>query len=142
MRDAAASRPAGSGRCGPAFVLDHEQGDEQGASDEEHHRGEGTPDAFGQHVLRRVCDADALADAGTDTKTATAEIGASLRHAPQILLARAQETGAVRGDIGVTTLLALLVGASRAPACAGWETPVQAKTLSVVFDGLRPPAGR
>ncbi|MEU8700076.1 helix-turn-helix domain-containing protein [Streptomyces sp. NPDC048680] len=85
--------------------------------------------------------ADALADAGVDIKSATAEIGSSLRHALEILLPRAQEAGAVRGDIGVTTLLALLVGASRASAYAGWETPVQAKTLNVVLDGLRPPAG-
>jgi hypothetical protein len=52
------------------------------------------------------------------------------------LLARAQQAGAVRDDIGVTELIALVVGASRAAEHAGRDRAVRERTLQVVFDGL------
>ena len=55
------------------------------------------------------------------------------------LLTRAQRAGAVREDIGVIELIALVVGASRAAEHIGSDRAVRARTLQVVFDGLRPP---
>jgi Transcriptional regulator SbtR-like, C-terminal domain len=43
----------------------------------------------------------------------------------------------VRDDIGVTELIALLVGTSWAVEQASWDPLVQARILAVVFDGLR-----
>ena len=54
------------------------------------------------------------------------------------LLARAQQAGSVRGDIGVAKLIALVVGASRSAEHAGAGRGVGARALQVVFDGQRP----
>lgn len=81
---------------------------------------------------------DALADAGIDSKIARSPAGQEAVQALGALLTRAQQAGAVRGDIGVGELIALVVGASRAVEHTGWESPVRARTLQVVFDGLRP----
>jgi AcrR family transcriptional regulator len=85
--------------------------------------------------------ADALADAGLDATASLSEVGQRTLHALGVLLARAQRSGAVRHDIGVTELVALVVGASRAAEHSGWDREVQARTLQVVFDGLGPPRG-
>jgi len=53
-----------------------------------------------------------------------------------VLLKRAQEAGAVREDIGLPELYALLIGASRAAAFAHLDQNVQARALAIVFDGL------
>jgi len=83
--------------------------------------------------------ADALADAGLDARIAMSHVGQRMRDAMGALLTRAQRAGAVRDDIGVTELIALVVGASRAAEHAGWDRDVQTRTLAVVFAGLRPP---
>ena len=83
---------------------------------------------------------DALADAGLDPRIALSPVGEQLRQAIGVLLTRAQRAGAVRDDIGITELIALVVGASRAAEHAGWDRDVQARTLAVIFNGLRPPA--
>jgi AcrR family transcriptional regulator len=84
--------------------------------------------------------ADALADAGIDVRNTTAEIGQRLRSALGVLLSRAQRAGAVRQDVGIPEVLALLVGASRATEHAGPDGDVHARTLAIVLDGLRPQA--
>jgi AcrR family transcriptional regulator len=83
---------------------------------------------------------DALADAGLDSRIARSEAGQKTVHALGELLARAQLAGAVRDDIGVAELLALVVGASKAAEHAGLDYAVRSRTLQVVFDGLRPSA--
>jgi AcrR family transcriptional regulator len=83
--------------------------------------------------------ANALAEAGHDAKSATAEVGGRVLAALGALLVRAQEAGSIRGDIGVRELIALVVGASRAAEHAGPDGDVRARMLRVVFDGLRPP---
>lgn len=83
--------------------------------------------------------AAALAATGTDVdRTASAAVGDDLLDALDHLLMRAQDAGAVREDVGVTEIVALLVGTSRAAEHAGWDPSVQARTLTVVCDGLRP----
>ena len=82
--------------------------------------------------------ADALAEAGGDVGRAHAEVGADLRGALERLLRRAQQAGAVRDDIGVAEVMALLVGASGAAERAGADPLVRDRALEVVMDGLRP----
>src|ERR1051326_5156151 len=64
--------------------------------------------------------AAALADLGLDARAAVPGAGDRVRYALQVLLTRAQQAGAVRTDVGVTELIALVVGASPAPEHAGW----------------------
>jgi hypothetical protein len=84
---------------------------------------------------------DALAAAGVDViqQATAAPVGRELLGAVGSLLAHAQRAGAVRDDIGVAELLALLVGTSRAVEHAHFDPEVQARILAGVFDGLRPP---
>ena len=84
---------------------------------------------------------DALADAGVDSRIARSPVGQNAVQALGVLLARAQQVGAVRDDIGVTELVALVVGASRAAEYANGDPTVRNQTLQVVFDGLRPQIG-
>jgi AcrR family transcriptional regulator len=81
--------------------------------------------------------ADALAEAGVDVGTASSETNGRLRTALAGLLDRAQQAGAVRSDVGVGELTALLVGASRAVAHAGDDRTVRDRVLTVLLDGLR-----
>jgi len=53
------------------------------------------------------------------------------------LLGRAQGAGAIRGDLGVPELIALLVGASRAIEQIGADPDAQSRVISVLLDGLR-----
>jgi len=86
----------------------------------------------------KIALADALAEAGVDVERAASQVGTDLRQALGTLLSRAQRAGAVRSDVGVSDVIALLVGASRAAEHAGWDPEVQARTVTVVLDGLRP----
>ncbi|MFG2003277.1 TetR/AcrR family transcriptional regulator [Spirillospora sp. NPDC048911] len=72
----------------------------------------------------------ALADAGIATTTDPAT-STRLRTALGTLLDRAQQAGAVRQDIGVPEVMALLIAASRAVE----DAP---KSLEVITTGLRP----
>jgi AcrR family transcriptional regulator len=82
---------------------------------------------------------DALAEAGIDAASvqrATAKVGADLHRALGALVARAQDSGAVRPDLRVPELVALLIGASHAIE-HGTDADTQARVLAVVIDGLR-----
>lgn len=100
---------------------------------------------FGRAMERspaKLALVDALAAAGVDVgRRAGSPAGRELHRALEALLARAQRAGAVRGDVGVADLVALLVGASRAAEHAGWDRGARARILAVVLDGLRRPAG-
>ncbi len=81
---------------------------------------------------------DALASAGIDLQTAASAVGADLKAAVGTLLTRAQQAGAVRSDVRLPDVLALLVGASRALEHAAGDREAQTRALTVVLDGLRP----
>jgi AcrR family transcriptional regulator len=81
---------------------------------------------------------DALASAGIDLQTVTSAVGTELKAAIGLLLARAQQAGAVRPDVRLPDVLALLVGASRALEHAAGDRDAQARALAVILDGLRP----
>jgi AcrR family transcriptional regulator len=97
--------------------------------------------AFFTHAVdqsaTKIAFVDALAGAGVDVENAISQVGKDLHQAMDRLLTRAQQAGAVRDDVGVTELIALLAGASRAAEHAGWNDDITARTLAIVFDGLR-----
>ncbi|AQZ60400.1 hypothetical protein BKM31_01700 [[Actinomadura] parvosata subsp. kistnae] len=80
---------------------------------------------------------DALAVAGIDAKAGSPDIKGAI----ETLLTRAQRAGAVRGDVGMEELLALLSAACLAAQHHHWDEGLRTRTLAVVFDGLRPARG-
>ncbi|GAA2647357.1 TetR/AcrR family transcriptional regulator [Paractinoplanes durhamensis] len=57
------------------------------------------------------------------------------------LLARAQQAGEVRPEIGADEVMALLVAVCQGALRGGWSPPLQRDTLAIVFAGLRPGEG-
>ena len=88
----------------------------------------------------KIAIADALIDAGgeADDGSRVAHAADELKQAVGVLLRRAQAAGAVRADVELPELYALLAGMSRAAAYAPLDPGVRARALGVVFDGLRP----
>jgi AcrR family transcriptional regulator len=80
-----------------------------------------------------VADA-AASDANRESDAERASDG--LRRAVGALLKRAQQAGAVRGDVELPEVYALLVGTSRAAARAHLDEEARARLLAIVFDGL------
>jgi AcrR family transcriptional regulator len=62
---------------------------------------------------------------------------ADLRGALGVLLERAQKAGAVRDDVDLPEVYALLIGASRSAYYARLEPGVRDRSLAIIFDGLR-----
>jgi AcrR family transcriptional regulator len=83
---------------------------------------------------------DALVAGGVDIDAVLAPQRRELPEALGALLARAQDAGAVRTDVGVSEVIALAVGVSRAVEHLGAGTDARRRTLAIVFDGLRAPA--
>jgi AcrR family transcriptional regulator len=80
---------------------------------------------------------EGMADAGFDIHEAKASVKADLELAIEGLLTRAQSEGAVRPDVGIAELMALMTG-----ACLGLNAPnvdasVRARGIDVLLDGLR-----
>lgn len=86
----------------------------------------------------KIAIAEALLEAGGDADGEVARASNGLRQAVGILLRRAQQAGAVRDDVELPEVYALLVGTSRAAAHAHLDNEVTARMLAIVFDGLRP----
>jgi hypothetical protein len=83
--------------------------------------------------------ADALTSHGIDIRAATGEIAGQLKGALADLLRRAQEAGAVRDDVSVGDLHALVIGAIAATRAA--ESGDVPRVAGLVADGLRPRSG-
>jgi AcrR family transcriptional regulator len=79
---------------------------------------------------------DLLAATGTDVQVAAAV--KALRHGITQLLTRAQQAGAVRADVGIDEVMALLTSSCQGALHGGWDSELQHRTLAVIFDGLRP----
>ncbi|MFJ3791474.1 TetR/AcrR family transcriptional regulator [Kitasatospora sp. NPDC090091] len=90
------------------------------------------------NASRMKAMADVLADAGIDVKAGMSEAGSVVRSAVEALLIRAQQAGAVREDLRLPELLALLGAACMAAERNQWEPGLRDRTLGVVFDGCRP----
>jgi AcrR family transcriptional regulator len=83
---------------------------------------------------------DLLARAGTRVEVA-APVQA-LRQGVHGLLTRAQEAGAVRADVHIDEVVALLTSTCQGALSGGWDHDLQRRILTVIFDGLRPGKGR
>lgn len=83
--------------------------------------------------------ADVLVDAGIDPKSGTADIRAGMRSALHALLTNAQGSGAVRDDVQLPELLALLSATCLAAERNQWSRELRTSTLAILFDGLRTP---
>ncbi|GAA2692020.1 TetR/AcrR family transcriptional regulator [Actinoplanes palleronii] len=101
--------------------------------------------AFFTFVTRIVVDAttkkaltEALRDAGIDVKAGRSDQRTRMHEALTALLQDAQRAGAVRPDVDMPTVLALLRGASLAAESGDYPVPVLDRALAVLFDGLRP----
>ncbi|MET7397879.1 helix-turn-helix domain-containing protein [Dactylosporangium sp. NPDC005572] len=81
----------------------------------------------------KIAIGDALLDAGGDDGGEAAEASLGLRRAVGALLERAQQAGAVRDDVELPEVYALLVAMSRAAAV---DDETKTRALAIVFDGL------
>ncbi|MEU7696408.1 TetR/AcrR family transcriptional regulator [Microbispora hainanensis] len=79
---------------------------------------------------------DLLAQAGIPVTVAKPVL--ALREAVEVLVGKAQQAGAVRPDVRVPEIMALLVGVCQASLHTPWEPDLRARTLAIVFAGLRP----
>jgi len=61
-----------------------------------------------------------------------------LRSAIDVLLRRAQDSGAVRPDIDIADLMRILKGAFLATYTTGADAEQRGRVFAIVFDGLRP----
>jgi AcrR family transcriptional regulator len=101
--------------------------------------------AFFAFFTRVVADAteqkmlvDALADAGVDVKAGMGDLHRAMLDAIEALLTRAQRAGAVRGDLAMPELLALLGAACLAAQRSRWDEGMRTRALAFMFDGFRP----
>ena len=97
---------------------------------------------FFAHVVAdaatKIAIGEALLDAGGDDDGEAERAANGLRRAIGVLLRRAQQAGAVRSDVELPEVYALLVGTSRAAAHRHLDAEVRDRMLEVVFDGLTP----
>ncbi|MFJ3793277.1 helix-turn-helix domain-containing protein [Kitasatospora sp. NPDC090091] len=80
----------------------------------------------------------ALAAAGVDAHAALHASGTAIREHLARLLAAAQRAGAVRREVGLAELFALLVGTTTAVEQLQDDPAARERVFTVVFDGLRP----
>jgi AcrR family transcriptional regulator len=82
---------------------------------------------------------DLLARTGTEIQVHQSAQG--LHRGIAELLALAQHAGTVRAAIQTAEIMALLTSTCQGALQAGWDSDLQRRTLTVIFDGLRPAAG-
>jgi AcrR family transcriptional regulator len=99
--------------------------------------------AFFEFLERMVAESGAkkdflaaLASTGADMERIAA-VKKKMKRAVAVLLERAQHAGAVRGDVGVPDVLALVMGAANAAERHGGGADWRRRLLGVIFDGLR-----
>ncbi|AUY53416.1 TetR/AcrR family transcriptional regulator [Streptomyces sp. CB01881] len=80
----------------------------------------------------------ALAAAGVDAHESLREASTAIRTQLAELLAGAQRVGAVRPELGLPELIALLVGTTASMDQLGADPAARERIFDVVFDGLRP----
>jgi AcrR family transcriptional regulator len=90
------------------------------------------------HAEAKIAITEALLDAGGDRHGDAARAADGVRQAIGALLLNAQQAGAVRDDVELPEVYALLVGTSRAAARARLDEEARARLLTIIFDGLAP----
>ena len=96
-------------------------------------------DFFGRLVADgagKLAIVEAFTDAGGDPAGKTDQGPRDLRKAVGVLLGRAQQAKAVRADVRLDEVYALLVGISRAAAHLRLDEPVRTRALEIIFAGL------
>jgi AcrR family transcriptional regulator len=91
-----------------------------------------------EHAARIKAMADLLARAGIDPKSGMGDVGRDMREAVRGLLARAQDAGAIRADLQMPELMALLTATCLAAEHSQWDAGLRTRALAIVFDGMRP----
>jgi AcrR family transcriptional regulator len=86
----------------------------------------------------KIAIGEALLEAGGDNDGEAARASNGLRRAVGALLRQAQQAGAVRDDVELPEVYALLVATSRAAANSHLDEEVRDRVLAIVFDGLTP----
>lgn len=81
---------------------------------------------------------DLLAAGGVDVRVA--EPIESLRRGIGTLLRNAKRAGAVRADVRLDEVLALMTATSQGALAGGWSPALSRRALAVIFAGLRPPS--
>ncbi|XVQ13700.1 TetR/AcrR family transcriptional regulator [Spirillospora sp. CA-255316] len=81
---------------------------------------------------------DALTDSGVDVKAGMERLKGRMTGAIEALLIAAQRSGAVRADVGIPEVFALLTAASMAAERGQWDEAMRGRALAVMFDGFRP----
>jgi AcrR family transcriptional regulator len=102
--------------------------------------------AYAAHLVERTTRMKALVlaiSAGDDPawnedRDEDAKLRGETRAALDALLSRAQRAGAVRADLRLEELLALLNAACLAAVHTGWTDELRDRALAVMFDGFRP----
>ncbi len=89
------------------------------------------------HAVRKRALAEALTAVGVDVKQLMQTAGEPFRAAVARLLARAQQQGVVRNDVGVGDVLPLILALAQAADQHAWDKRTQRRALKVLFDGLR-----
>jgi AcrR family transcriptional regulator len=93
-----------------------------------------------EQAAQRRTVVDPLAESGVEVEVT--EAVQALRHEVGELLARSRLAGAVRDDVGVDEVLALLTTTCHGALRAGWDPDLRRRTVAIIFDGLRPTARR
>lgn len=98
---------------------------------------------FFTRVVAEAADKKAVVDllAGQGVEVAVEEPVRSLRAAVDVLVRNAQVAGAVRADVRVDEVMALLTATSQGALAGGWPPELRERALDVIFAGLRPSAG-
>jgi AcrR family transcriptional regulator len=84
----------------------------------------------------RLTLVDALALEGIDISLPAGDAKQDFNAALGQLLGRAQQAGAVRSDVRLSEVVALIVGTSRAVQHTGTDRQAEARLVEVVLDGL------
>ena len=96
--------------------------------------------AYFRHMVEdsatKITIGEALMDTGAPAAGPIEQASADLRGALGVLLERAQKAGAVRADVELPEVYALLIGASRSAYYARLDSGVRDRTLAIIFDGL------
>jgi AcrR family transcriptional regulator len=94
---------------------------------------------FFTHMVEQAAAQKTVAQLLAETGVAVpvAEPVQGLRQAIEALLTSGQQAGAIRPDVRLDEVLALLTGACQGALHAGWDPDLQRRTLAVIFDGLR-----
>jgi hypothetical protein len=75
------------------------------------------------------------------SRTRNTPMNGALARCPVVVTVPVSSYGAVRGDVHIAEVMALITSSCHGALHGGWDSELQHRTLAVIFDGLRPAAG-